>query len=491
MSNRLARIESYGVEHIPQDQRKSRPANLFYILFGGSISFSVVVIGWLPATLGLGWWGTFSAVLVGTAAGATLLAPMGLMGPRAGTTNPVASGAHFGVVGRIIGSLLEAASSLAFAALSIWTGGDALVGALDRLFGIGELPATRIVAYGVLSVIVTIVSIYGHDMMVAAQRFMIPTGGLVLAVGIFVYAPGFDAGFAGTGDLALGSYWPTWVLAALFPFGTIVGYTPFVGDWTRHISRCFSDKRIFATVWVGAFLGMGGPILWGTFTAVALLSSTTAAGGGYVPQLIAAAPAWYIIPLVYIGLGAGTSQAVVDTYGTGLDVSSIIPKLKRVSATTIACIISALLVYAGYFWNSLTQGISVWLQIFPVFAVPWAVIIICGFIQRRGYYNIEDVQVFNRGQRGGIYWFTHGINWRALGVLITASAIGLCFANNDLYVGPGAALVGGTDVGSLVAGVVAVLAYPVVLRIFPDPPRVFQRCDTSRDDEESFDLSEA
>ena len=38
-------------------------------------------------------------MVVGTAVGALLLAPMALLGPRTGTNNPVSSGAHFGVVG--------------------------------------------------------------------------------------------------------------------------------------------------------------------------------------------------------------------------------------------------------------------------------------------------------------------------------------------------------------------------------------------------------
>ena len=71
---------------------------------------------------------------------------MGLFGPRTGTNNPVSSGAHFGVVGRLIGTFLEASASLAFAALSIWTGGDALVAALDRFFGIEDSDFTRVSA---------------------------------------------------------------------------------------------------------------------------------------------------------------------------------------------------------------------------------------------------------------------------------------------------------------------------------------------------------
>ncbi|MEU8660028.1 cytosine permease [Actinoplanes philippinensis] len=44
---------------------------------------------------------------VGVLVGSLFLAPMGLFGPLTGTNNAVASGAHFGVRGRIVGSFLS------------------------------------------------------------------------------------------------------------------------------------------------------------------------------------------------------------------------------------------------------------------------------------------------------------------------------------------------------------------------------------------------
>ena len=57
----LGRIEETGVEHIPESERDSRPANLFAVFLGGNLAFSVIVFGWLPITFGLGWWSTVTA----------------------------------------------------------------------------------------------------------------------------------------------------------------------------------------------------------------------------------------------------------------------------------------------------------------------------------------------------------------------------------------------------------------------------------------------
>lgn len=473
--DQLGKIEQHGVDYIPEDERESSPKNLFTILFGGSLTFSIIIVGWFPISFGLGWWQAASAVVVGSAFGAALLAPMGLMGPRSGTNNPVSSGAYFGVAGRIIGSLLEATASLAFAALSIWTGGDALAGALVRFFNLESTTGPRLVAYAVLSVVVTIVSVLGHANMVAAQRFMIPTAGLCVVVGIFVYSRHFDASYAGTGEYLFGSLLATWVSAALICGSAVASYGAYAGDWTRHIStKLHGDGTILRAMFIGGLFGMGGPFMWGTFTSAALFSSGYAtADSPYVLGLVEAAPLWFVPALIYMGLASGTAQAVINTYGTGLDTSAIIPKLNRVQATVLACVMATVLVYVGHFYAAVANGVGVFITVLACFSIPWIVMVVIGHRRRSGYYDVDALQVFNRGERGGIYWFWHGFNVPAMLVWAVASAAGLMFGSNSWYVGPGAAALGGVDLGFLVAGLLAAVMYPIVLRLYPEPLEVF------------------
>lgn len=473
--DRAGRIERCGIEYIPEEARKSTPRNLVAILFGGSLALSVIIVGAFPIMFGLGFWQAATAVIAGSALGAALLAPMSLMGPRSGTNNPVSSGAFFGVAGRLIGSLLEATASLAFAALSIWTGGDALAGALVRFFDFEHTTAARLVAYAVLSVIVTAVSVLGHANMVAAQRFMIPTAGLCLLVGVFVYGQDFDSGYSGAGGYAFGSVTATWIASFLVTVSTIASYGAYAGDWTRHISpRRFSDRTLVSTTFFGAFLGMGAPMLWGTVTAAAVIGAGhIAPEDSYVLGLVDAAPLWFVPAILYLGLASGTAQAVINTYGTGLDTSSIIPRLGRVPATLVACVAATVLVYVGQFYSGLITGMSAFLQILTCFSLPWIVIVAFGHLLRRGYYDIDALQVFNRGQRGGIYWYTHGFNPRGMIVWGIAAIVGLLFSSNAWYIGPGAHLLGDTDLGFLIAGVLAAVLYPAALTVFPEPAEVY------------------
>jgi len=48
-----------------------------------------------------------------------------------------------------------------------------------------------------------------------------------------------------------------------------------------------------------------------------------------------------------------------------------------------------------------------------------------GYPTRRGWYDSDALQVFNRRQRGGRYWFNHGWNWRGLGAWLVAAIVAL------------------------------------------------------------------
>lgn len=468
-TERATAVEAHGIQTVPESERTAKPGSIFSILVGGDLALSLIVIGWLPITFGLGWWSSVTSLLVGAAIGSLVLAPTSLFGPRTGTNNAVSSGAHFGVVGRIVGSLLALASALGFTALAVWTGGDALIAASHRLLGTPNSDLALGVGYALISAIVIAIAIYGFEMLVKAEKLMIPVMGVVMVLGVFAFAGDFDAGYKG-GEYALGSFWPTWMLSMIIAASTIIAYGPFVGDWSRYIShRRHNDRSIALATGAGAFVGLGLAYLFGAFTAVAFSDPMLP----YAQSLVADAPLWYVFPIMVMGLGAGAAQGATGLYGTGLDTSSLIPRLSRVQATCVIGVAAVALVYLGVFvWNAV-DSISAFVTLLGVVATPWVLILLIGFWWRRRWYDPAALMVFIEGRSGGRYWFSGGVNFRALAAWIPASVVGILFSNTTLWTGPFADVADGVDLSAIAAGGLGAAIYFVLLVAFPEPREVF------------------
>lgn len=470
--DRVGKIESYGVEYIPDEDRRSRPRNILWILFGGSMTFGIIVIGWIPVSLGLGWWESASAIIVGSAIGATLMAPMSLLGLRSGSNNPVASGAHFGARGRIIGSILGITADLVFAALCIWAAGEVLARSVIRIFGVTDetlILVLLIAAYLLVAIVMTLVAVLGHANMVSFTKWMVPTAGAIMLLYVFVASPNFDPNYSGS-EYALGSFWPTWFLGMITCAGTINSYGPYVGDWSRHISiKRFPIKHTVTASWIGGFFGMGGAFMFGAYTAVTFKDPLNS----YATEFTNNVPFWFLFFTLYLAFVPGTAQAVINIYNMGLDFSSIFPKLSRVRATIYLSIVSTVLVFVGAFYQELSLIVSSYIAILIVLGAPWSVINLIGYFNNRGYYDPEALQVFNRQQHGGIYWSKGGINPRAVMAWVLAVVIGMLFTNTGWYVGPGAAMLGGIDISFVVSILVGGIAYVLLLKFYPEPAYVF------------------
>ncbi|MFA7439153.1 cytosine permease [Castellaniella sp.] len=469
--NQVGRVENVGVEYIPPHQRTAKLSSMFWILFGGSETFGIMVIGWVAVSLGLGWWDSLTAIVVGTAVGSTLMSPVALFGPRTGTNAPVSSGAHFGALGRLIGSFLGVSASLVFAALCVWAAGDALAGAVMRLAtgSADNIPFwLQATGYLIVSAVMLIVSVMGHANMVAFCKWMVPTAGVIMLVAVWLFWSDFDSSYAG-GDYALGGRLPTWILAAITCAGTTNSYAPYTGDWTRHLSTKYTKTQIIAVAWFGSFVGMGHAYLWGAFIGTLFADPTTSLATG----LVQISPTWFLIPVLYIALVPGTAQAVINLYSMGLDFASIVPGLTRVAATILLGGISVILVFIGGVYSQVANLVASFIAILIIMGAPWSVICIIGFINRKGFYFYRDLQVFNLREVGGRYWFDGGIEPRACLSWIIGVVVGVFFINTGWYVSPGATYFDGADFAFAFSAGASAISYIVLLIVLPEPVYLF------------------
>ncbi|TLP78492.1 cytosine permease [Pseudomonas nitroreducens] len=472
----ITTIETFGVEQIPDSERNATPTDLFRMIFGGANTFATAVLGSFPVLFGLSFQAGVWAIVLGVLVGSIILAPMGLFGPLNGTNNAVSSGAHFGVHGRIVGSFLSLLTAVAFFSLSVWSSGDALIGGAKRLFDLPETDLTLGLAYGLFAVLVLIVCIYGFRFMLMVNKIAVWAASLLFLLGLFAFSGPFDAGYAGTVQMGSEGFWAAFIGAALLAMSNPVSFGAFLGDWARYIPRQTSQKRIMLAV-ICAQLATLIPFLFGlaTATIVAVNAPDYIAQNNYVGGLLAVSPSWFFLPVCLIAVIGGMSTGTTSLYGTGLDMSSVFPRLlNRVQATLLIGLLSIAFIFIGRFAANLVQSVSTFAVLIITCTSPWMVIMILGLVIRRGFYHADDLQVFTRGQEGGAYWFHNGWNWRGMGAWIPSAAMGLCFVNlPGQFVGPLGDLAGGIDISLPVTLGMAALLYVALLRTFPEPAGVY------------------
>ncbi len=472
----ITRIETFGVEQIPDHERHARPLDLFRLIFGGANTFATAVLGSFPVIFGLSFQAGAWAILLGVLVGSIILAPMGLFGALNGTNNAVSSGAHFGVHGRIVGSFLSLLTAIAFFSLSVWSSGDALVGGAKRLVGLPETDLSLGLAYGLFASLVLIVCIYGFRFMLWVNKIAVWAASLLFLLGLFAFAGPFDAAYAGSVQLGQPGFWAAFIGAALLAMSNPVSFGAFLGDWSRYIPRQASQQRIMLAV-IGAQAATLIPFFFGlsTATIVALQAPDYIASYNYVGGLLAVSPAWFFLPVCLIAVIGGMSTGTTALYGTGLDMSSVLPRLlSRVQATLLIGMLSIAFIFIGRFAFNLVQSVSTFAVLIITCTSPWMVIMILGLLVRRGFYHADDLQVFTRGQRGGAYWFHNGWNWRGMGAWVPSALVGLGFVNlPGQFVGPLGELAGGIDISLPITLGLAGVLYLILLLLFPEPALVY------------------
>ncbi len=452
--DRVGAVENAGVEYLPEDARDSGPRNLGAVFLGANLTWTNVVFGAFAILFGLSFWQTVTSMAVGTAVGTLAVLPTAIIGPRTGTNMTVSSGAFFGIRGRFIGSGIALLIALGFAAVTVWTSGDAIVAAGHRLLGTPENDVVHAIAYAAVAALMVTVALYGHATIVAMQKVVVPVVGALMILGVFAFAGGFDS------ERVKRRVRAGWLLADVGAVGRAVrGRADLLRADDRRLHppnlvTAFSNRQICSALGIGMFIGVLLPSLFGAFTAMTFANPTDS----YLDDLVAASPAWYVLPIVVISLLGGLSQGVLCVYASGLDLEGLAPRLKRTQTTIITAAVAIALLYLGVFVFDAVESVTAMTVALNAVITPWVAILAIGALRTKTY-DPTDLQAFAQGRHGGRYWFTGGWNMPAVIAWTVGAVFGLLAVNTTLYVGPLADIAGGVDVSTIGSAALAGLIY--------------------------------
>ena len=452
-------IETRGVETVPDSERTAKPGSLIRVFLGANLSLSVMVFGWLAILYGLGFWEAVSAILVGTVLGAAFVARTALLGWKAATNNSVASGAYFGVRGRLVGSFVGLLITLQYMALTVWTGGEMATASLGTLLGFEASDLALSAGYALIVALIVVFAIIGYSFIVKLNTFIAPVMLVLMVLSIVALWSSFDPAYAGDPELyALGSFWPTWLLAVLTTgLAGPISYVTQTGDWSRYISRSHSEGEIVSKTFLAMVIGLSLPTVFGAFVATAAFDEFSFAAG-----YVAGSPVWLVLPLLLVAIVGSLGQGSIILYSMGLDLDAILPKLSRTKSTILVALTSTALVFVGKFVFDAETAVTNSVLFLTALATAWASISMFMYWRTKGSFNLVDLQAFNSGRSGGKYWYTSGWNLKAVIAWCLGSACGIFAISSVDYVGPISETFGGLDLSVPAAAVVAI----AVLTIF-------------------------
>lgn len=193
----------------------------------------------------------------------------------------MASGAYFGVRGRLVGSFVGLLITMQYIALTVWTGGEMTSASLSRLFGFELSDLALSFGYGLIAILIVLFAIIGYRFILKLNALIAPVMILLMALTLIALWPSFDAGYAGEPELyALGSFWPTWLLAVLTAgVAGPVSYVTQTGDWSRYISKSNSESQVVSNTFIAMVVGLTLPTVFGAFVATAAFDEFSFAAG--------------------------------------------------------------------------------------------------------------------------------------------------------------------------------------------------------------------
>lgn len=407
---------------------------VFWSHFSPNLVPAAWVIGVLVVVIGLDFWTGIVALVLGNILGSLPVALAGLIGPKTRLTQMESSRFAFGKTGARVPAFINWVSCVGWDAVN----NVPSVVALIALFALAGIAVPFWLVLAVLVVIQMIVGIYGHHLVQATEKYL---GYFLLVVfaitGILAVVNGGSVATAKSFSLS------SFVLCVAIVASFNIAWAPYSADYTRYLPKNTPNRAIFWRAFAGLVISAGLIELFGLMTASTVGDPTPGAVIGSIGKLTGAlAP----LALFAIGISSIAVNALNDNTGAYSLISAGIRVSRPISAIIAAVLGFALAVYGAGQFASLYEN---YLLVILYWISPWVAIVLTHW-----YLN-------NQVAPNNYPW-----GWtRAATIFVVVTALTiLLFASTQIYTGPIAKMLEGTDIGYFVGFIAAAVLYAATAR---------------------------
>lgn len=413
--DKVIAVEPGGAEFIPLNERHGRPLQLFWTWTSPNMEFATIFVGLLGVWgLGLSFWATVLAIVIGTLLGSITQGLLSTPGPQYGVPQMVLSRLGFG----FWGNALPAGINAVVAGIG-WFAVNSVSGTL-ALNSLTHLP--EVFCLLIVVAVQLVVAFLGHNLIHTFERYAFPVLVIIFIIASCVM---LSKGHPGARHATIPG---AFLIELGATFGYAVGWNPYASDYTRYMKPETSKVAIAWWAGLGLFLSC---VLLETVGAAAGTIPGVAAGAGANPTaaFTSALPAWLSdLTLLAITIGAVAANAL-NIYSGAISFTALGIKLPlSIRRAIVALGFGAI----GFFlaWSGLSDAgtkYNNFLLIIAYWIAPWLAVMFCDrFLRRRQSPGELEHLLFDKKYS----------NWAGPVAMAVGAGISIwLFANQTEYVG--------------------------------------------------------
>ncbi|CCH78676.1 putative purine-cytosine permease yxlA [Nostocoides japonicum T1-X7] len=328
--DKIAAVEPYGVDAIPDSERHGKAVSQFFIWFAAGMNFPIMVLGFSGVSFGLSLPMAVTAIVAGSFVGAVVMGILSRMGGRLGVAQQIQARGPLGFFGNFVPvAYVNVFAGIGWASVTVILGAQALTTLVPAIpFWVGALG---------LVIVQLIVAVFGYNMIHYLERILavVLFFGFVIITVVSV-SRGWQGGFD-TNPKApfwIGG-WGGWVTFAGYFLSFLIAWWPFASDYSRYLpDEDHINRATGVWTWAGNFFSLA----W-LGVAGALLGSSALSGETPIQALERMTGPFHVVALLIV-LTSSFSQNFLNVYGGAISVQTLRIPVSRRTAVIIICAVA-------------------------------------------------------------------------------------------------------------------------------------------------------
>ncbi len=450
-----------SIEPVPEDARDATALDQFWIWGGANIAPINWVLGALGIVLGLGFWDTVMALVLGNIVGMLLFGTFVLMGQRTGVTQMVLSRSAFGRRGGYLPALFQMIIPTGWIAINTWIILELSATLLEKI-GIPGTALTKVTVVLVIMGVQVGLAMLGFYAIRTFEKWTVPLTLIVLvAMSIVAWTKGgIDWNYKGEAEGAARWTAISQVMTAI-GIGWGIGWMPYASDYSRFVSRSKSPKKLFWAASLGQLL----PTIW----LGVLGASIATTGTGADPAVIIVQTFGVLsVPVLLLVIHGPIATNILNVYSTSVAALALDIKVPRQVLAGIVGVFATIFTVVLVFQGSLAENVDSWLASVVAWISPWAAIMLVHyFVIRRQEIDVEALYQPPKESRVG------DVNWAAIGSLLVGLVVTWMFLYGLVtpLQGPIARALNGVDLSWAAGLIITGTLYYTLFRLGLATPR--------------------